>query len=162
MSDTKFCPYCNKILPIQAFMARTGAAYGYCRPCMTLYQRARTYGNLDKKPLQCGICGVIFLTGVKPVVDHSHVTGRFRDFLCGNCNKGLGFFKDSIEKLQKAIEYLTKHNATPIESDTVELEIIPEEEDLTDKTLLELHELNKCGGIENKCRFHLIDVGLEF
>lgn len=42
-------------------------------------------------------------------VDHCHTTGKIRGILCGHCNKSLGGFKDSIELLEKAIEYLKKH-----------------------------------------------------
>jgi len=42
------------------------------------------------------------------VYDHSHKTGRFRGWICQGCNKALGSANDSIETLQKLIEYLRK------------------------------------------------------
>lgn len=42
-------------------------------------------------------------------IDHCHASGKFRGLLCGHCNSGLGYFKDSIEILEAAIKYLKKH-----------------------------------------------------
>lgn len=39
-------------------------------------------------------------------IDHDHKTGIVRGLLCFSCNKGLGYFKDNIELLKKAIKYL--------------------------------------------------------
>lgn len=51
----------------------------------------------------CPICGE---WAEKFHIDHCHKTNKFRGLLCSNCNSGLGLFKDNIERLQKAIEYL--------------------------------------------------------
>lgn len=54
----------------------------------------------------CDICGEPFEH--TPYIDHDHDTGKARGTLCRGCNAGLGCFKDSVENLEKAIEYL-KH-----------------------------------------------------
>ena len=41
-------------------------------------------------------------------VDHCHDTNKVRGLLCNHCNRGIGLFKDNIENLSKAIEYLSK------------------------------------------------------
>lgn len=40
-------------------------------------------------------------------LDHNHITGNIRGLLCNACNKGLGLFKDSVELLNKAKDYLS-------------------------------------------------------
>lgn len=39
-------------------------------------------------------------------VDHNHKTGKVRGLLCTKCNSLLGFARDDIELLRRAIKYL--------------------------------------------------------
>ena len=43
------------------------------------------------------------------VLDHCHDTNTFRGWLCGNCNTGLGGFKDDSVKVLRAYNYLKGH-----------------------------------------------------
>lgn len=42
-------------------------------------------------------------------IDHDHMTGKVRALLCGDCNAGLGLFRDNVELLNLAKEYLERH-----------------------------------------------------
>ena len=60
---------------------------------------------LELQNHQCAIChGDITLSTVH--IDHDHKTGYVRGALCGHCNKGLGFFRDSLDNLANAKKYL--------------------------------------------------------
>ena len=55
----------------------------------------------------CAICGYEF--GQKKgdmKVDHCHTNGNVRGLLCDLCNRGLGFFRDNVDNLKSAINYL--------------------------------------------------------
>ncbi len=41
------------------------------------------------------------------VVDHDHITNSFRGHICPNCNRGLGVFQDDVNRLERAIRYLS-------------------------------------------------------
>lgn len=66
--------------------------------------------KLTSQNFKCGICST-HLHGVNndTHLDHDHSTGKLRAFLCGNCNRGLGSFKDNKEFLMEAIHYLETH-----------------------------------------------------
>jgi hypothetical protein len=59
--------------------------------------------------------GVCLICGMPPgagrlCVDHDHDTGKIRGLLCHNCNAGIGLFREDINLIRKAVEYLGKEN----------------------------------------------------
>ncbi len=58
----------------------------------------------------CAICDIeLAPAGHLTHLDHNHETGKLRDFLCTNCNRGLGHFQDSPALLSMAMAYLERH-----------------------------------------------------
>jgi hypothetical protein len=68
------------------------------------YQEKLKYQNYG-----CAICGKKATTKAL-AVDHCHASGKIRDLLCSSCNTGLGVFYDNPELLNKAADYIRKHN----------------------------------------------------
>lgn len=72
---------------------------------------AADYGvMLGKQEGLCAICSKVLTRGRNGyAIDHCHKTDKVRALLCGQCNKGLGYFKDNEYTLCSAIEYLKLH-----------------------------------------------------
>ena len=64
---------------------------------------------LAGQDFKCAICGKEYNWNKKLDVDHDHNTGKIRGLLCGNCNRGLGLFKDNKLIIKNAINYLNKN-----------------------------------------------------
>lgn len=58
---------------------------------------------------QRGLCAICLERAAKHT-DHSHYTGAVRGLLCLNCNIGLGGFRDNLNFLARAIEYVKYHD----------------------------------------------------
>lgn len=124
------CRYCKRKLPVDQFTIASSA----CVDCLPLH-RAETKKNMlprtrevrareaELREIQgdrCAICKIAEVEAPKGRLhtDHDHsergVLG-IRGLLCGNCNSGLGHFKDDPERMLAAIRYLQEFAALPRE-----------------------------------------------
>lgn len=116
----KKCKRCGN----QLAESRTGKFY--CRPCnnRAQHERKKRPGYKDRERIQrikhdygislgeyhillqycfgCSICHTLD----NLVIDHDHKTNKVRGILCHSCNKGLGSFEDSTDRLAAAKDYL--------------------------------------------------------
>lgn len=59
--------------------------------------------------LQKGLCAICKSLMIRPGIDHCHKTKKVRGLLCSNCNLGIGIFKDSVQIMESAIEYIKSY-----------------------------------------------------
>jgi hypothetical protein len=58
---------------------------------------------------KCAICGTDNWGYNGPAIDHNHITGKVRGFLCNKCNLALGLIKDSQEVAISMATYLSNN-----------------------------------------------------
>lgn len=124
MTLKRYCRHCKtRKFITDFFLKKTGYSYK-CIDCRNIKPKDRIKANflkhkynlsLDDYKLMlvdqnncCYICSNVFKK--TPYVDHCHTTDQVRGLLCQYCNTGLGMFKDNIDNLYKAIDYLKKSN----------------------------------------------------
>jgi len=112
------CKSCDRTVRATSRSRSKETKKGYSRRAlMSMYGLTiQDYENMLKAQNRCcAICGTDNPLGegnhskrsyFSFCVDHCHTTGKVRGLLCNPCNRGLGFFKDSVEFLLKAGEYL--------------------------------------------------------
>lgn len=128
------CKQCKQLLSVEKFSKysnhKQNDYYSRCKECTShaylMYRYNITVSEFmrigDLQNWTCAICknklnmeaGKVMRT--KSVgVDHCHATGAVRGLLCSACNNGLGLFRDSVENLARAIEYLNNPPASILE-----------------------------------------------
>ena len=130
MTPTNLCKVCKEEKPWTSFQKHPRMKTGRCNVCNTCnhkryrdYRRGweiqkdfgitlEEYNELLRKTTNCSICGIE--QKVSFHLDHNHNTGKIREFLCINCNQGLGQFKENLNSLKNAISYLEKHQCQSI------------------------------------------------
>jgi len=106
----KKCPKCKRVLPDYMFAPNTK----HCKICRRDYDWQYRYGISPEQYLEmweaqggkCKICGKKLPDGEYLHVDHDKETGEVRGLLCGDCNKGLGYFRDNPKNFEIAIKYV--------------------------------------------------------
>lgn len=131
----QFCTSCDKLLSIDNFYnskRKLSGKFGECKDCVKLRTKKWLQNNkhrirernisrykitlkeyddlLKKQNFKCAICGSDKSGNNKFAknfsIDHCHKTKKVRGLLCNSCNRGIGLFKDNIDILLKAVEYL--------------------------------------------------------
>lgn len=118
------CGRCKQEKPLSEFNQAKGTTLSYrCKACTALALIRCRYGISDddfhalrmEQNGRCAICDCDLGLSEATVsrrqtvaVDHCHKTGAVRGLLCNCCNAGLGSLGDSIDRLQRAIQYLEK------------------------------------------------------
>ncbi|MBR7133885.1 MAG: Hpy99I family type II restriction endonuclease [Clostridia bacterium] len=121
----KVCNVCNRLLDVEQFQKNQNGKNNRvvrrpsCKECREIIDGVDMTAA-DKRRMEqikphmeiwtCPICKKTTIPGLtsKVVCDHDHKTGLPRAWICDSCNTGLGRFKDDIELLNSAIEYLEK------------------------------------------------------
>lgn len=122
----KVCNQCLTLKPIRFFAANQSRKDGstiYRPTCMDCRSgidgvsnhNTRRDGSTPEEPKtgefwQCPICekqGIVGVT-VKLVLDHGHLTGDARDYICDSCNTGLGRFRNGKDFIRNALNFLEK------------------------------------------------------
>lgn len=125
------CIKCHRILPISFFpimvhhrKSTNPILRAHCKDCDDKLNNERKtlkkkYGN-PPDDYKCPICGrtksqLREQTRFKSIwtIDHDHITGEFRGWLCHPCNRGIGMLGDNPQILQSAIEYLLNRQGCP-------------------------------------------------
>ena len=124
------CLDCNEVKALDDFPRNKRYEKGrhpYCKPCHNArgkeskdrlyggsshYHRRSRYGldfgEYEEMLLDQGDVCAICLEAPAEHVDHDHETGQVRGILCFNCNGGLGQFRDRVDIMRKAIDYLER------------------------------------------------------
>ena len=114
------CRNCGYERPLMSFCKDKDSPDGYgtlCKKCvrhLALIKKCKkvniTLEFYDSLIKQCRICRTYDSGNRRWHIDHDHQSGEFRGLLCTSCNGGLGFFRDNIEILRNAINYLRDFN----------------------------------------------------
>ena len=133
-SKTQRCSTCKKYKPFNMFAFReptvAKSLRSECRKCKNISDRLVSQLKLENpKPVdknyKCPICNKNSHTISNDkvivdkdynvyegllircfVLDHDHITGKVRGYICSGCNQAMGKMGDNIEGLDRAIKYL--------------------------------------------------------
>lgn len=116
--NTEFKFYKNRVNPITGLCLYANKK---CRDCSKNYMihKKKSVMQIKKQgisrpipskanPYKCDNCSKDIVTTKTLQLDHCHLTGKFRGWLCKECNISLGNLGDSIEGLFKTVKYLNK------------------------------------------------------
>lgn len=114
------CSFCNNPFSDDDYSkldGTSGVPRWMCISCKKQYQRRKNLKvrykitedelnlMLEFYEHKCAICKSE-IKGSTAYIDHCHKTNVVRGVLCKKCNSAIGYLKDDIDNLQRAIKYL--------------------------------------------------------
>ncbi|HXB13569.1 MAG TPA: endonuclease VII domain-containing protein [Bacteroidia bacterium] len=110
-SEDLICASCNIN---QATINESKVKIEWCSECKYQEDKCKSYGITlqDRQKMiteQDGCCAICNEPMESPRIDHCHDRGHVRGLLCGNCNTGLGFFRDRSDLMIKAAIYVQRN-----------------------------------------------------
>lgn len=116
--NSEFVFYKNRVNPTSKLCLYTNKK---CKDCGKIYAEHKKKSEQQVKeqnivrpipsleqPYPCDNCGKNIITTRTIQLDHCHETGKFRGWLCKECNISLGNLGDNIEGLIHTIKYLNR------------------------------------------------------
>jgi len=128
--------YKNRINPTTKLCLYVNKKCGDCRKEYMVLKRASEKEIKDKnivrpipsidKPYSCDCCNKQIITTKTLQLDHCHVTGAFRGWLCKECNISMGNLGDNIEGMIRVIYYMNNTEKKNIDDLISEFRLFPE------------------------------------
>ena len=107
----KICIYCKQEKSCREFpkhIKNKDRLDTRCKSCIKTQSQLRAvlHKQAPPKPDVCECCGK---PTTKFCLDHDHKTQKIRGWLCDPCNTGIGKLGDTLEGIEKALNYLKTH-----------------------------------------------------
>ena len=123
------CIKCGEEKPVDSFKTypakiqiTTGlpSSYRVCKKCQKLTQAQRDkLLKITPRPPEDHACPICLITADDPIqknqrnpnwcLDHNHITGKARGWLCHKCNSAIGWLNDDPSNTRRATEYLERY-----------------------------------------------------
>lgn len=112
MSD-KICIKCNvskslsdfRICRLYKGMAQGEYFRSECKQCEKTASKQLISARKTAPP-KSEYCQCCKIKAPYLVLDHDHLTGNFRGWICRNCNQGIGKLGDNLDGIIRAVNYL--------------------------------------------------------
>ena len=125
-TETKICKQCKETKSVvefrTAYWAKSGSRI-YCNQCLECHRsnaRILYFLKKDNTAPEDGVCEACG-DDTKPLhLDHNHITGEFRGWVCEGCNHSMGKSNDDPDKLIKQAEYLRARTPSKTEANSSE------------------------------------------
>jgi hypothetical protein len=124
----KTCVKCNEEKPIESFKSyghiqkTTGllSTERVCKKCKNfIIKQTKKLRETTPTPPKDYACPICLITADDPIqknqnnphwcLDHNHITGKVRGWLCHKCNSAIGWLNDDPAYTRRATEYLERY-----------------------------------------------------